>query len=107
MATPPAQETGRPKKKTRIGDSFVDNKLITKEQLRLALSKQAQTGGHLGSILIEMGFITIENLLDFLSQQSGVPAVNLYKTNIGKPLLDLIPREKIFNLKINHACFSF
>lgn len=100
MVQPSAQETSRSKKKTRIGDSFVDNKLITKEQLRLALSKQAQTGGHLGSILIEMGFISIEDLLNFLSQQSGVPAVNLYKTNIGKPLLDLIPREKIFNLKI-------
>lgn len=42
--------------KRRIGDSFVESKLITKEQLRQALTKQIQTGGQLGSILLELGF---------------------------------------------------
>ena len=84
----------------RIGDAFIDSKLINQQQLRLALTRQAQNGGHLGSILIEMGFITIDNLLDFLASQSGVPAVNLYDITIDKALLDQVPREKIFNLKI-------
>ena len=89
-----------PTGRQRIGDSFVDNKLITKEQLRQALTKQTQTGGQLGSILLELGYIDIDDLLDFLTRQSGVQTVNLFKIDIEKSVLDLIPREKIFNAKI-------
>ena len=91
-----ANPTGR----QRIGDSFVDNNLINKEQLRQALTKQSQSGGQLGSILLELGYIVIDDLLDFLTRQSGVQAVNLFEINIDKSVLDLIPREKIFNSKI-------
>ena len=47
-----------------------------------------------------MGYIVIDDLLDFLSRQSGIQTVNLYKIDIEKSVLDLIPREKIFNSKI-------
>lgn len=94
---PPTNPTGS---KQRIGDALIDSDLIDQQQLRLALTKQSQTGDHLGSILIEMGFITVENLLEFLEQQSGVPAINLYDIHIDKPFLDLITKEKIFNAKV-------
>ena len=100
MAKQKDQKVATPKGKQRIGDSFVDDKLITKEQLRQALTKQTQTGGQLGSILLELGYIVIDDLLAFLARQSGVQTVNLYKMNIDKSVLDLIPREKIFNAKI-------
>jgi twitching motility protein PilT len=86
--------------KQRIGDALIDGELINQHQLRLALTKQSQRGGHLGSILIEMGFISIDSLLDFLAEQNGVPAVNLYDVKIDKSLLSQIPKEKLFNLKI-------
>jgi len=92
----PRKASGR----QRIGDSFVDNKLITKEQLRQALTKQSQTGGQLGSILLELGYISIDDLLDFLTRQSGVQSVNLFNMEITKPVLDMIPREKIFNARV-------
>ena len=99
--TRPSQSTGKkPHGKKRIGDAFVDNGLISKEQLQAALQKQTQNGGHLGSILIEMGFVSINDLLDFLSKQSGFPAVNLYNTDISKDLLELIPREKISGFQV-------
>ena len=100
MTSPPQSTGKKPHGKKRIGDAFVDNGLISKEQLQKALQKQTQNGGHLGSILIEMRFITIDNLLDFLSRQSGFPAVNLYKTNISKDLLELIPTEKLYSFQV-------
>ncbi len=100
MIKPPQSTSTKTRGKRRIGDTFVDNGLISKEQLQTALQKQSHEGGHLGSILIEMGFITIDDLLDFLSGQSGFPAVNLYKINIGKHVLELIPREKINNFQV-------
>ena len=100
MTTPPKKSGREPQEKKRIGDAFVDNGLISKEQLQKALQKQTQNGGHLGSILIEMEFITIDNLLDFLSIQSGFPAVNLYNKNISKDLLGLIPKEKLHKFQV-------
>ena len=100
MANKSDRTETHPTSRRRLGDSFVDNKLITQEQLRQALTKQTQTGGHLGSILLELGYIVIDDLLAFLSRQSGVQTVNLFKIDIEKSVLDLIPREKIFNSKI-------
>ncbi|MEE4266335.1 MAG: hypothetical protein V2I56_26845, partial [Desulfobacteraceae bacterium] len=99
--TKPARSTGKtPHGKKRIGDAFVDNGLISKEQLQQALQKQTREGGHLGSLLIEMGFISLDDLLDFLSKQSGFPAINLYEANIGRDLLNLISREKLHGFQI-------
>ena len=100
MIKPPESTSKAPRGKKRIGDTFVDNGLLSDEQLQTALRKQSREGGHLGSVLIEMGFITIDNLLDFLSKQSGFPAINLYKTNISKDLLDLIPKEKLHGYQV-------
>ena len=77
MTKPPKSDAMATRGKKRIGDTFVDNGLLSKQQLKTALQQQTQSGGHLGSILIEMGFITIEALLDFLAEQSGFPAANL------------------------------
>ena len=100
MIRPPQSTSTETRGKRRIGDTFVDNGLISKEQLQTALQKQSHEGGHLGSTLIEMGFITIDDLLDFLSEQSGFQAVNLYKINIEKHVLELIPMEKINNFQV-------
>jgi twitching motility protein PilT len=74
--------------------------LITTHQLKEALKRQAQIGGQLGSNLVEMGYITTEDLLNALSQQLGVPSTNLYKTEISRDLLKLMPLEKIKALKV-------
>ncbi|MEN8243968.1 MAG: PilT/PilU family type 4a pilus ATPase [Thermodesulfobacteriota bacterium] len=100
MTTPPQKSGSEFQGRKRIGDAFVDNGLISKDQLHKALQRQTQKGGHLGSILIEMGFISIDDLLDFLSRQSGFPAVNLYNVNIGKDMLELIPKEKIQGFQV-------
>ena len=88
MAKNVDRKASKPAGRQRIGDSFVDSKLITKEQLRQALTKQAQTGGQLGSILLELGYIDIDDLLNFLHRQSGVQTVNLYKIDIEKSVLE-------------------
>ncbi|MCF8070222.1 MAG: PilT/PilU family type 4a pilus ATPase [Desulfobacterales bacterium] len=89
----------RPKKQ-RIGESLIDFDLITEEQLHQALQRQSQVGGHLGSILIEMGFITIDSLLKYLSKTFGVPGVNLFKRQISPDVIRLIPSRKIDALNI-------
>lgn len=88
------------KKRQRLGELLVEHGIITTFQLKEALKRQAQTGGHIGSILVEMGYISIENLLNFLTQQLGVPSANLFDYNISPEILKILPIEKIKSLKI-------
>ena len=51
------------RKRIRLGELLVEQKLITPEQLQATLERQKQSGGMLGHLLIELGFIEEEKLL--------------------------------------------
>jgi hypothetical protein len=53
----------------RLGDIFVERGLISDEQLREALDQQRETGGKLGEILVELGFVTRVGLAGVISEQ--------------------------------------
>jgi twitching motility protein PilT len=88
------------KKKQRLGELLVEQGLITSHQLKEALKRQSQVGGQIGSVLVEMGVITTDTLLNFLSQQLGIPSVNLFKIDISPDVLKLMPIDKIKSMKV-------
>ncbi|MEI7669624.1 MAG: hypothetical protein WCJ33_06050, partial [Pseudomonadota bacterium] len=51
-------ETPAPKKPTRIGDKLIELGLISKDQLQIALMEQKTSKKLLGSIMVDMGFVT-------------------------------------------------
>jgi hypothetical protein len=53
----------------RIGDLLNKAKLLTKEQLERALDEQKQSGGRLGEHLIRLGYVTEEDILDFVVER--------------------------------------
>lgn len=55
----------------RIGEILIENKLLTPENLEIALAKQKAmaTKKPLGQILVDMDIITIDVLLDYLEMQ--------------------------------------
>ena len=55
--------------KRRLGDIFVERGLIDQAQLDEALSVQRETGGKLGEILVELGFITRVALAGVITEQ--------------------------------------
>jgi hypothetical protein len=55
--------------KRRLGDIFVDRGLITDGQLQQALTRQRETSGKLGEVLVELGFITRVELAGVISEQ--------------------------------------
>jgi len=61
----------------KLGQLLVARGWITVQQLNRALTTQQVVGGRLGTCLIEMDFITEDNLLKGLSEQHGVPTVSL------------------------------
>ena len=88
------------KKRQGLGKLLVEYGLITTDQLNQALKRQGQMGGQIGSILVDMGFITIDDLLNFLSKQLGVPSVNLFKLDVDKEVLKLLPIDKITTMAV-------
>lgn len=65
------------RQKIRIGDLLVQNKVITEDQLQLALQKQKSTGMRLGRTLVSMGYVTEDRFLEFLSEQLKIPFIDL------------------------------
>ncbi len=77
----------------RLGDLLVKEKVITNEQLQQALKAQKDNNCRLGSALVKLGFLTDEDVTNFLSRQYGVPAINLSYFEIDPSVVKLIPHE--------------
>ena len=77
----------------RLGDLLVKEKIITPEQLEQATKVQKEQNCRLGSALVKLGFLTDEDVTNFLSRQYGVPAINLSYFEIDAAVVKLIPYE--------------
>ncbi|HME36392.1 MAG TPA: type IV-A pilus assembly ATPase PilB [Candidatus Sulfotelmatobacter sp.] len=77
----------------RLGDLLVKEKIITPEQLEQANKVQKEQSVRLGSALVKLGFLTDEDVTNFLSRQYGVPAINLSYFEIDPAVVKLIPFE--------------
>src|SRR5579859_4430848 len=77
----------------RLGDLLVKEKVITPEQLDQAIKMQKENGSRLGSALVKLGFLSDEDVTNFLSRQYGVPAINLAYFEIDATVVKLIPYE--------------
>ena len=77
----------------RLGDLLVKEKVITPEQLEQATKLQKESHSRLASALVKLGFLTDEDVTNFLSRQYGVPAINLSYFEIDPAVVKLIPYE--------------
>jgi len=78
---------------TKIGDLLVKENLISSNQLNESLDHQKRFGGKIGSILVELNFITEDDITSVLSRQYGVPAINLDYFEVDGDVVKLIPLE--------------
>ena len=79
----------------RLGELLVREKLITPLQLQKAIDQQRKGGGRLGHQLTKLGYVEENELTSFLSQQYGVPSINLADFDIDPEVLKLIPKEVV------------
>jgi len=84
----------------KLGDVLLDGGLITTDQLQRAVSEQKQSGAMLAPTLVKLGFMGEPELLDFLSKQYGVPAVDPSKLEVDQEVIDLIPSNIVQKYKI-------
>ena len=80
-----------PKLKMRLGDLLVHEHIISNDQLMQALNSQKVSGRKLGDALIELGYISERQLLEFLAQQLDVPFLDLGQVRIPTEIASLLP----------------
>lgn len=78
---------------SRVGELLVRNGLITDEQLQQATERQGGGSGFIGTYLVELGYISEGDLANTLSQQYGIPIVELEQYSIEDAVLQLIPHN--------------
>jgi type IV pilus assembly protein PilB len=77
----------------KLGELLLEEGLIKPDQLNRALDEQRHGGERVGAVLIKLGYISDDVLVEFLSRQFRVPAVNPERLTISKDISELIPPE--------------
>ncbi len=93
--------------RTPLGRLLIEKKLITPEQLEVALKKQQESGELLGMTLITLGFLEEESVfIPILASQLGVDFVNLKQLTIDKDIIARLPAKFAVYYKVVPVTFA-
>ncbi|MGH8675203.1 MAG: GspE/PulE family protein [Burkholderiales bacterium] len=91
----------------RIGEALVAMNLITEAQLEDALAVQKEHRGKpLGEILVELSLISREDLKRTLTQQLGIPYVDLSRYEVEPGVLKLVPAAVATEYNVLPLCID-
>jgi general secretion pathway protein E len=85
-----------PRYEPRLGELLIEAGLATEADIQRALEFQTHFGGLLGAVLIRIGAVSEDNLLNILSQQLTLPIISGQKIpNDANPFLEVISQSGI------------
>ena len=84
----------------RLGELLVREKRISLEQLRAAQDTQKNQNVSLGYALAKMGYISDQEITEFLSQQYRVQSIDLGEYEIDSDVLKLVSADVCHRHKI-------
>ncbi|OFZ96998.1 MAG: hypothetical protein A2Z64_09190 [Betaproteobacteria bacterium RIFCSPLOWO2_02_67_12] len=91
----------------RLGEALLAMRRITVDQLDDALARQKENRGKpLGEILVELGLITREELKRTLTQQLGIPFVDLTRFEAEPAALKIVPAAVTAEFNVLPLCFD-
>jgi type IV pilus assembly protein PilB len=77
----------------KLGDLLLKAKLITQDQLDAALKSQREEGGKIGEALVRVGAVKENDITETLSQQFGVPSIDLASFEIDPAVVKIVPAD--------------
>jgi len=86
--------------KERLTEILIKNKLITPDQLNLALEEQKRKGGTLSEVITGLKFIKESDLILVLSEGLNSPLIDLKRFKLDPEIVKLIPSEIAFRYGI-------
>jgi diguanylate cyclase (GGDEF)-like protein len=93
-------------RKRFLGELLLESGFIDSEKLGRALREKNTSNEKLGQILMRFGYINEDILVKFLAKQRGFEGVNLFKIEIDKSVVNLIPRDVAEKYKVLPICFK-
>ncbi len=79
------------RRKVRLGELLVEQKIITEEQLRTALAEQKRTGRKLGRVLTDLGIVREEIVCEALARHLQIPFLDVRQSNPNPQAVRLLP----------------
>ena len=76
-----------------LGDILLETGRITQSQFELASREKGRTGAKFGEICERLGFISHEEVLEFVGKQTETPYLDFSKTPVDMEAVKLIPEE--------------
>jgi type IV pilus assembly protein PilB len=77
----------------RLGTMLIEAGAITEDNLRVALAEQTRWGRSLGQTLVELRLVSEDVLVRVLAQQLGVPTVELDVLDVPLAVIELVPAD--------------
>ena len=79
----------------RVGDLLVDRGMISPDQLSEALDYQRNSDGRklLGNVLVELGFVTSEQVMEAVAESYGLPFARIDTSLIDSALTETLPLD--------------
>jgi type II secretory ATPase GspE/PulE/Tfp pilus assembly ATPase PilB-like protein len=77
----------------KIGEWLIAKKWITQDHLTVALKEQKRKSKRLGELMVDLGFLTADQLLMALTTLSGLPSISLSKHILDPLIVRRLPYE--------------
>jgi len=84
----------------KITKVLIDKKLLTENDIKKAVELQKNKGGKLSDILVGMGLVSRNDLTIALSEELGIPPIDLSRYTISQDLIKLIPKKIAKNYRV-------
>ena len=84
----------------KLGDLLIEKGYLKPEEIDQALREQQHSGEFLGTTLVRLGLLKEMDLLKILSEQFGLPFVNLRETSVDPAVVRLVPLKFVTHYKV-------
>jgi MSHA biogenesis protein MshE len=79
------------RKKIRLGELLLEQKVITDEQLQQALAEQKRSGRKLGRVLTDLNLVREEKLNEILAQSLQIPFIDIRQLTLDQQAVRMLP----------------
>lgn len=79
----------------RLGHLLLESGIISQEQLNVALKHQSHCDERIGSVLLRLGYLDTETLLEFLRKHFDTPSIDLFRIHIAPSTLNILTFEQM------------
>jgi general secretion pathway protein E/type IV pilus assembly protein PilB len=79
-----------------IGSILIERGLITDDQLEQAIAEQQRSGERLDQLFVRLGFVSGGQVLEAIGQQFAMPIIDLSGVEVKEDVLRLLPPKLVF-----------